>query len=636
MKQIAILILPIFILSSCFWWTVEEKKENSKTDFLLEIVESSSLENKYFLEKSSKIEASTSVDVLSETSGRVERITVKEWENVIAGQPLVYFHDNSWNINTNYKQALLNLESAKIQYENNKVSLDKAVFDSELNLEKLKTTFENTKKSFEQDLKQAKNNLENSDVNLKDSKTSLDIQKIDNSISKMEFDLETNKKSNKDRIDSFILALNQDKNNLKNLYVNVINFWDEIYSVKNKNLRPPFYDFLWASSNLQKQEAENILENLIEFEKNTLPKIKLENEKEILEFLVKMDEAYLNLKKFLDTTLVTLNNSLTGVSGFTETQKQAFTSQINGYISSYTWSYTSFINQKSSITTFLNTYKDGEESIKKQIELAKKDKEIAIKSYSSWELSSKVNYDKLEISISDTISNTQLQIKSAEVTLDNAKKTRDINLANLQNSIKNAELALEKATIEAAKLTVKAPISGQISKIDITEGQTYSPSSKVLTLISTSKRELDVFVNSEDLTKINVWDKVEIDYRNEKFEWEIFSKSNVADGTLNYKVKISLNKEINLIWWVANVKFILSSNFPLLPVNTVTILNSEKDKKVWEINILKNGKIEKMKVELGEVFWKNIEVKTEFVENIQIILNDVTNFDEDKFELRVK
>lgn len=636
MKQIAILILPIFLLTSCFWGEVKEEKSSEKTEFLLEIKNSSTLEKNYFLEKSSKIEASTSVDILSETSGRVERIAVKEWENVISWQPLVYFYDNSGNINTNYKQAILNLETAKIQYENNKVSLDKAIFDSEMNLEKLKNNFENTKKSFDQDLKQAKNNLENSDVNLKDSKSSLDIQKIDNSISKMEFDLETNKKANKDKIDAFILSLNQEKNNLKNLYVNVINFWDELYAVKNPNLKPSFYDFLWASSQLQKSEAENTLKKLMEYEKDFLKNISLKDEKEIWEFLQKMDESYLNLKIFLDASLVTLNNSLTWLSGFSEGQKQAFTSQVNGYISSYTWSYTSFINQKSNITTFLNTYKDSEESIKKQIELAKKDKEIAIKSFSSGELSSKVNYDKLEISISDTITNMELQIKNAEVTLDNAKKTRDITLRNLENSIKNAELAVEKAGIEAGKLVVKAPISGQISKIDATEGQTYWPSSKVLTLISSSKRELDVFVNSEDLWKINVKDKVKIEYRWENFEWEIFSKSNVADETLNYKVKVALNKEINLVWWVANVSFILSSEFPLLPINSVTVLNSESDKKLGEINILKDGKIEKMEVELGEVFGKNIEIKTELPENLQIILNDVVNFDEDKFELKVK
>lgn len=636
MKQIAILILPIFLLTSCFWGEVKEEKSSEKTEFLLEIKNSSTLEKNYFLEKSSKIEASTSVDILSETSGRVERIAVKEWENVISWQPLVYFYDNSGNINTNYKQAILNLETAKIQYENNKVSLDKAIFDSEMNLEKLKNNFENTKKSFDQDLKQAKNNLENSDVNLKDSKSSLDIQKIDNSISKMEFDLETNKKANKDKIDAFILSLNQEKNNLKNLYVNVINFWDELYSVKNPNLKPSFYDFLWASSQLQKSEAENTLKKLMEYEKDFLKNISLKDEKEIWEFLQKMDESYLNLKIFLDASLVTLNNSLTWLSGFSEGQKQAFTSQVNGYISSYTWSYTSFINQKSNITTFLNTYKDSEESIKKQIELAKKDKEIAIKSFSSGELSSKVNYDKLEISISDTITNMELQIKNAEVTLDNAKKTRDITLRNLENSIKNAELAVEKAGIEAGKLVVKAPISGQISKIDATEGQTYWPSSKVLTLISSSKRELDVFVNSEDLWKINVKDKVKIEYRWENFEWEIFSKSNVADETLNYKVKVALNKEINLVWWVANVSFILSSEFPLLPINSVTVLHSESDKKLGEINILKDGKIEKMEVELGEVFGKNIEIKTELPENLQIILNDVVNFDEDKFELKVK
>lgn len=636
MKKIVILTLPIFLLSSCFWWEVIEKKINKKTEFLLDIKNSDDLEKKYFLEKSSKIEASTSIDVLSEISARVEKISVKEWEKVISWQPLVYFYDNSWNINTNYKQAVLNLEQAKISYESQKISLDKNIFDLENDLEKLKNNYENQKKIIDQDIISSKNSLENLDISKNDSKSNLDLQKLDNFIEKQLFDLETQKKSNQDKIDAFVLNLQREKDTLNNLYTNTIELWDDIFSIKNPNYNSEKYLFIWAWNSQKKAEAERYLKKMIDFQEKTLKNLNLENKDETEKYFKKIDEAYNLLKNFLDNTLETLNSSLAWLTWYTESEKNIHLTKVNNYIWTYSWNYANYISLKSQISSFLNTYKDWENSILKQIELSKKDREITIKSLNNSQITTKSSYDKLIISSNDSISNMQFQIKSLENNLLNTKKTREINLKNLENSIKNAELALEKASIEAWKLVLKAPISWQISKINVTEWQKYWPSSKILTLISSSKRELDVFVNSEDLWKINVKDKVKIDYRWEKFEWEIFSKSNVADENLNYKVKVSLDKEINLVWWVANVGFILKTEFPLLPVNSVTVLNSENDKKIGEINILKNAKIEKMEVELGEVFWKNIEIKTKIPENLQIILNDVVNFDEDKFELKVK
>jgi len=148
------------------------------------------------LEKSSKIEASS--EIILNTA------------------------DNSLTLNTAYKQSILNLEQARIAYKNSKLSLDKNVEDAETNIQKLRVNFENTKKTLEQDLRQAKDNLDNSDLNNANSKSSLDIEKINNSIEKMEFEYKTQQKSNQDKIDSFILSLNKEKDTLRNQIVNAV------------------------------------------------------------------------------------------------------------------------------------------------------------------------------------------------------------------------------------------------------------------------------------------------------------------------------------------------------------------------------------------------------------------------------
>jgi len=630
------MILSLFFLYSCSWsqentwsWAVE------KWNFLIDTQTAWNLNNDYALEKSSKIEAASEIILTSETTWRVENIAVKEGDNVSKWQNLVYLFDNSMNLNTAYKQAILNLEQAKIQYSNQKLALDKNIEDSELALTKLKLNYENTKKNIEQDVIQAKDNLKNSDVNVSGSKTSLDVQKIDNSIAKMEFELETLKKSNKDKIDSFISNVNREKDNLNNLLVSVINFGEELYATKYPVNKPAYYLYLWAENNVKKTRAEQTLQKLIDYKKDTFDWIKLvEKDSEILDFITKIEEWYSMMKLFLDDTLEVITSSITEQNYLPETMLTGYHNQVNGYIQSYTSASAWLVAMRSNVVAFLNTYKDNEASTEKQIDLVRKDKEIALKSYWTNELSSKVAYEKIMISSQDTISNLELQLKSAETTLINAKKTRDITLQNLENAIKAAELNVEKSSIEVSKLVVKSPISAQVASVDVTVGQTYNMWSQMLKLISTSKRELDVYVTSEDLEKIHVWDKVYIKYRWENFEWDVFSKSNVANETLNYKVKVSLNKDIHLVWGVADVSFKLKSKFPLININSVTVLHSQWNKKIWEINIFKWWKLDKLEVELWDVYGKFIEIKTPLEKDTEIILNDVSNFDSEKFELK--
>ena len=630
------MILSLFLLYSCTWsqentwsWAVE------KWNFLIETQTAWNLNNEYALEKSSKIEAASEIVLTSEATWRVENIAVKEGDNVSKWQNLVYLFDNSMNLNTAYKQAILNLDQAKIQYSNQKLALDKNIEDSELALTKLKLNYENTKKNIEQDVIQAKDNLKNSDVNASGSKTSLDVQKIDNSIAKMEFELETLKKSNKDKIDSFISNVNREKDNLNNLLVSVINFGEELYATKYPVNKPAYYLYLWAENNTKKTRAEQTLQKLINYKKDTFDWIKLvEKDSEILDFITKIEEWYAMMKSFLDDTLEVITSSVSEQNYLPETMLTGYHNQVNGYIQSYTSASAWLVAMRSNVVAFLNTYKDNEASTEKQIDLVRKDKEIALKSYGTSELSSKVAYEKIMISSQDTISNLDLQLKSAETTLINAKKTRDITLQNLENSIKAAELNVEKSSIEVSKLVVKSPISAQVASIDVTVGQTYNMWSQMLKLISTSKRELDVYVTSEDLEKIHVWDKVNIKYRWENFEGEVFSKSNVANETLNYKVKVSLNKDIHLVWGVADVSFKLKSKFPLININSVTVLHSQWNKKIWEINIFKWWKLDKLEVELWDVYGKFIEIKTPLEKDTEIILNDVSNFDSEKFELK--
>ena len=634
-KIITFLTLSFFLLNSCWQQQIVEQKVE-KTDFILDTQKFSSLWNSYSLEKSSKIEASSEIILNTEASWKVESISIKEWDKVSKWQWLVFMSDNSLTLNTAYKQSILNLEQARIAYKNSKLSLDKNVEDAETNIQKLRVNFENTKKTLEQDLRQAKDNLDNSDLNNANSKSSLDIEKINNSIEKMEFEYKTQQKSNQDKIDSFILSLNKEKDTLRNQIVNAVDLWDNLFNIKNPNVKPKFYDYIWASDSRKRDNAEFAIKKLMDFDKDVLEKSTLKKQEEIDKFIKNLDEGYNTLKEFLDNVLDALNASLSGLTWFPETERTAYTGRVNWYISAYQWNYTWFVTLKTSITSFLNTYKDTEESTLKQIDLAKKDLDITKKAINSGWVSSQTTYEKVRISTADTISNLEIQLKSAESTLENLKKTRDVTLENAMNTIKNAELSVEKSSNEVSKLVVTSPIIGQVAEVYVTVWQTYSPWSKAIKILSTNKSELDVYVTSDDLWRINIWDKVHIEYRWEKYEWEVFSKSNLANETLNYKVKVSLNKNINLVWWVANVSFSVKAKYPLFDINAVKVLHSEDNKKLWTVNIFKDGKIETTQVELWDVYGKFIEIKTQLSADTELILNDVSTYEAEKYNLKAQ
>ena len=98
----------------------------------------------------------------------------------------------------------------------------------------------------------------------------------------------------------------------------------------------------------------------MDFDKDVLEKSTLKKQEEIDKFIKNLDEGYSTLKEFLDNVLDALNASLSGLTWFPETERTAYTGRVNWYISAYQWNYTWFVTLKTSITSFLNTYKDTE------------------------------------------------------------------------------------------------------------------------------------------------------------------------------------------------------------------------------------------------------------------------------------
>ena len=327
------------------------------------------------------------------------------------------------------------VESAKINYETQKINLEKAVADTKLNYERTQDNYKITKAQIEEDKKKAKIDFENSKLNVGDSSSSLQLQKLEEQIAKAEFDHENLLISNKQQVESFISNAKNEYSSLFNLYTDVIEFGDSILWVtdENRNENDDFEDLLWAFDKVSLEESKTYLRQLIDYKEN-LDTIDNSNisESTIVSFLEQFNDGHELLTAFLQSIEKTLLASLDSTSFGTAT----YIATANTYQTQVQAGKSQFTATKNSADTFLKTYKLTEESSQKQIELLYTDKEIASKNLGDGEEIGEINYNKTILSLDDRLSALETALENAKINYENAQKQLDVNLRSLNNQIK--------------------------------------------------------------------------------------------------------------------------------------------------------------------------------------------------------
>ena len=304
MNKIIILIFSIFLLFSC--WEEEKIIEKiEKQDFFVETKKIKDFSNKYEIKKTWTIKSSQDIFISSKVSGEIEDIQVSFWEEVQNWQPLFTIGDSDWNYSLNLEKTNLWIESSKLSYSSQKISLDKRISDYKISLEKLEKDYNILIKTVNENIKSSKNRLNQTKINLEQSNTSswvittstIQIEKIKNNIEKVELDLENLKKSNIEQIKSFETTWKNDYINLKNLYTDIIDFSDKLLWVTfiNKDKNDRFDDYLWRKDSVFLKTVEKELLEIIDFKKNNFSDL---------------EEWYWKLINFLDNLDIVLDNSI--------------------------------------------------------------------------------------------------------------------------------------------------------------------------------------------------------------------------------------------------------------------------------------------------------------------------------------
>ncbi len=628
-KILAFLFLSLLVIS-CSSKEEKNKKPESlkKQDFFVETKKLSSFSGSYEIKKTWKIKPSQDIILSSKASGRVWNIQVKFWDNIYVWKNLIKLFDNVSNYWLNLEKTNLSLESSILNYEQNKIILDKQVSDFQIALSRQKKDHEILEKKLKQDIKLAKINLDNS-LSWNNSWSWF--------ISKAKLDYDNLLNSNQEKIKSFELSSRNNYLSLKNIFVDMIDFSDWLLWVTklNKDRNNSFENYLWVKNSTFLKNTQNSLLDIIDFKKNKLDSINSQelDINKLEQFFEIWEIWYPKAISFFDDLEKVLDNSIENVY-FSRTQIDSYKSTINTYQTQLQNNYNSFLSFKSSLREFLNTYKNNEQALKKTLELSAD--------------SSRVNYNKILLDSEKSLNNSLLSLKTSKLNLENAKKTREITLKQLKNSINVAKNSKSLAWKQYSKLFVSSPINGVVSDILVDEWQDVSIWTPLMKISSLWTNEIEIWLNFSEISLIQPWDEVRIDYLWKSLSWSINSISKIADENLNYKAKINIYSKVNISWNIVDVFIPISLDKKLLALSSLKI----KKEKVWEINVLwaysksksweEVASLEKILVKIWDFYNDKVEIvwcvnlEEEICNDLEVITNDISRYDENKFNIKIR
>jgi multidrug resistance efflux pump len=570
-KMIIISISTFFIIILVLIFSKQDVIKAEKLDFFVHTQSVESFWNEIEINKQGKIMGSQEIIVSAQAIWRVKEIFVQEWQEINNEWILVEVWDTIANYKIMVDRAKNALNAARLQYSQNKSQIEQMIENNQIAIESSKNTLNTTQVLGQQNIKSAENSLQTADS-----------QK-----------------------NSIILQMESEKTKLESLLDNILHQNDTILWVTNKykTANDSFEIYLSAKNSSFKIKWENQLLSLYK-QKNILKSIEvwkdIKND-DIKNNIEKMDKTYKDIKDFLITMQNILTNSVSSTS-FPQTQIDGLITSINGLQASMQSNFWFFTNLKQTIDSSL-------------IEQNWETKII-------WSESTQIWYQSTLASTEQQISNATIWLKSAELNYQSTIKNKESTLWLASSNIKSAELAYQEALKQYEKLKIMAPITWTVGKILVDKWQEISMWTPILTIINNSDPIVEMGINLNELNKINQDSKVLIEYMWEVISGNIMSIWSQAGANWLYNVSIKLNRKIDIVWDIANIKIFNQIDKFTLPINIVYPL----EKNSGYVYVLQNNKPKILNITLGEVWWDRIEILSEIPANTKIITNNIWNY----------
>jgi len=216
--------------------------------------------------------------------------------------------------------------------------------------------------------------------------------------------------------------------------------------------------------------------------------------------------------------------------------------------------------------------------------------------------------------------------------------TRDKAIADAQasvgttdiSSVADAQIAQAEASVDSVIAKIEnakiiAPISGTVTQFDAKIGQLASPSTPLISIMSSGSYEVDSGVSETDIGKISIGNKVTMTldaFPNETFTGSVFyiarAETNVG-GVVSYQIKISFDKpDLRLkSGLTANIDIQTKNKDNVLILPQYAILQNDQG---TFVETLENNKIKQNLVKLGIQDQKgNVEVISGVTQGEQVL-----------------
>lgn len=223
------------------------------------------------------------------------------------------------------------------------------------------------------------------------------------------------------------------------------------------------------------------------------------------------------------------------------------------------------------------------------------------------------------------VEQTQAQLKS----LENLKEAKswEAKIAGAQAQAEQAEVALGLAKIRLEDCTLKAPISGIISKRFVDAGVMVGPTQSLVSIVDIDTVKLLTHVNDEDLNKVKLTQKVEVKvdtYLNRTYEVKEINISPVMDP-LSRKIEVNIRipnpdyllkpgmfPKIKLLGEQKNVVFIPKA----------AVIKKEKEEQVF---VVRDNRAYLQKVNLGLEKGNLVQILEGLKEGDQVVISGQTD-----------
>lgn len=631
MRRVILIIMLLFV-SGCSNNSANDDQQ--KPLFVIQVQPVAAFSAVGWFRKVGVVTAAEEVTVSSLVAGRVTNIVKKIGSKVWPDQLVIALQDIGWNTTFGAKRAAANLASAKNNYLQQLLALEKSLFDANIGFSRNQITSESSREDIVKQQERLAKDLRDNDLNISGSNLDLQFNKLQSDLEKAQLDYQTKLDADNQTILNFINSVKLISSDLGALFNDAIQESDDLLGVtpQNEHNNDAFEAILGNKDFYAKAKADKALTEAIAFHDEFKTIIGADiNANTMSGLLVSYQKGVVAISNLLFAVETLLNKTEPGWV-FDDATYSASKAKFDALQTKSSSISTSITNQLNNIGSFFATYKQSQESLSRSVDSLKQQVELGQKQLADTEYNTQIATDRSKLSLDASSKTIDLTDQSSQYSLEYAQKNNNLALWVLQSTLDQAQIAYDEANFNYVKLDARSPIVGTVTDILVDKGEEVSPGTPLFTIVNPNLLQVELDITAWEKELVVPWQAVRVSQGGVFGKGIVESVSDVADRNFGYKVIVVLTDIGFDIGSSIEVDFAGSvGDNIVIPLNAVSIVDNGRG----VVQLWRQWKIIPQSVSLGAMAWEYVIVTEWLVSDDLVILNDTTNFDVETMQIKV-